>query len=383
MQTSGRSAQPRGERDGVQAARRVRFGTPGLRSLGAIAGLPLLLAGCASFPSSMNPVSWWHDLQGGKIAEERPPPPGADQPYPNLATVPPKPAEPDRAALKAISDRLIADRTNAQHAAEQAPIPDPSSPNASPGLFGKGTAAPPPPPPPGGTPTASATLPAASAPPPPAPAAAPTPPAPSTAASSAPAPAPAKAPVAEVQSSPLAPPGATAQPPAEAAAPPPIPAAPPPRPNLAGAPPVPSAPPPQPVIDPQAAAAAPAPTPSPPPMPAIASAPAATAAPASAAPPSTGNSVSVAFASGSAELPSNAASTLKDLAARRGTGVIAVTGYGEAASNAPDAQSAALTLGLSRAQAMASALTAAGVPASAVHVDAEAVGRGGTARLVQ
>ena len=34
----------------------------------------------------MNPVSWWHDLQGGKIAEERPPPPGADQPYPNLAS---------------------------------------------------------------------------------------------------------------------------------------------------------------------------------------------------------------------------------------------------------------------------------------------------------
>ena len=74
----------------------------------------------------MNPVSWWHDLQGGKIAEERPPPPGADQPYPNLASVPPKPEAPDRAALANIATALIADRTNAQHAAAAAPIADPS-----------------------------------------------------------------------------------------------------------------------------------------------------------------------------------------------------------------------------------------------------------------
>ena len=89
------------------------------------------------------------------------------------------------------------------------------------------------------------------------------------------------------------------------------------------------------------------------------------------------------FVTGSADLPLPAADSLKQLAARRGSGVIAVTGYGDAASNDPDAQSAALTLGLSRAQAMAAALTAAGVPASAVQVDAEASGRGGTARLVQ
>jgi outer membrane protein OmpA-like peptidoglycan-associated protein len=63
--------------------------------------------------------------------------------------------------------------------------------------------------------------------------------------------------------------------------------------------------------------------------------------------------------------------------------MIAVTGYGDAASNSPDAQSAALALGLSRAQAMAAALTAAGVPASAVQVDAAAIGNGATARLLQ
>jgi outer membrane protein OmpA-like peptidoglycan-associated protein len=86
---------------------------------------------------------------------------------------------------------------------------------------------------------------------------------------------------------------------------------------------------------------------------------------------------------GSAALPVAAADTLKQLAGRRGNGMIAVTGYGDATSNDPDAQSAALTLGLSRAQAMAAVLTGAGVPATAVQVDAAAVGRGGTARLVQ
>lgn len=82
-------------------------------------------------------------------------------------------------------------------------------------------------------------------------------------------------------------------------------------------------------------------------------------------------------------MPSLAADQLKQLAARRGDGVIAVTGYGDAASNDPDAQAAALTLGLSRANAMAAALAADGVPATSVQVDAEAIGRGGTARLVQ
>jgi len=343
----------------------------------------LMLSGCSSLPGSMNPVNWWHDLEGGKIAEERPPPPGADEPYPNLASVPPKPAAPDRAALAKIADALIADRTNAQHMASAAPVADPSSPSASPDLFGRGSVPPPGPPPPPGSQQASATMPAVEAPSAPA-----VPPAqnqvsqPANAAATAPP--PAKAPVGNVQSIPLAPPGATAQPPAvAAAAPPALPAAPPPPPNLAG---VRSAPPP-------AAATAAAPSP---PAPAAASAASATplaspSAPiqvATATPPpapaaSPANAVSVAFVNGSAELPSAAADTLKQLATRRGAGVIAVTGYGDAASDDPDAQSAALALGLSRAKAMAAALASAGVPAAAVQVDAAAIGRGGTARLVQ
>jgi outer membrane protein OmpA-like peptidoglycan-associated protein len=386
----------------VQAGCGLESGSSVLRHSHFCLVIALLLAGCSSLPSAMNPVSWWHDLQGGKIAEQRPPPPGADQPYPNLATVPPKPAQPDRAALTNIASALIADRTNAQHLAAATPIPDPSSPSASPGLFGRGTVPPPAPPPPPGTQTASATMPAAEAPPaPPAPAQAST--------SGAAGAAPSRAPVAAVQSTPLGPPGEAAQPPSvEAAAPPPLPTTPPPAPKLPGVaspPPPPAAasppaPPPPPAPSPVAAAppppAAPPPVPAAPPPAPVAAAPSPPAAPP--APPRTvvaeatpapkpaanpADTVSVTFVTGSAVLQGSAADTLKQLAARRGSGIIAVTGYGDAASSDPDAQSAALTLGLSRAQAMAAALTAAGVPSSAVQVDAAAIGRGGTARLVQ
>jgi outer membrane protein OmpA-like peptidoglycan-associated protein len=90
----------------------------------------------------------------------------------------------------------------------------------------------------------------------------------------------------------------------------------------------------------------------------------------------------VTFVTGSAELQSFAVDALKQLAARRGNGIIAVTGYGDATADDPATQSAALTLGLTRAKAMAAALTSAGVPASAVRVDAAAIGRGGAARLI-
>ena len=370
-----------GETRGAKRAGQARV------TLGSLvpATLPLLLAGCASFPSSMNPVSWWHDLQGGAIAEQRPPPPGADQPYPNLASVPAKPAEPDRAALTNIADALIADRTNAQHFAATTPLPDPSSPSASPALFGRGTAAPPgpaaPPAPAAASKVASATMPGAEPPPPSPPKAS----ADAAAAEAPPAP-PAKAPIGVVQSTPLAPPtapqstpetvplappGATAQPTPEAAPLPPLPTTPPAPPNLPGVAAAPAAP----IAKPAPASAAPEPPAAPAPT---------TVASASPPPaPNPADSVSVTFITGSADLPSFGAASLKQLAARRGNGMIAVTGYGDAASDDPEAQSAALALGLSRAQAMATALTSAGVPASAVEVGAQAIGRGGTARLMQ
>jgi outer membrane protein OmpA-like peptidoglycan-associated protein len=89
------------------------------------------------------------------------------------------------------------------------------------------------------------------------------------------------------------------------------------------------------------------------------------------------------FANGVSDLPPSSIAPLHALAGRRGNALIAVTGYGDAPDPSPDAQAAALKLGLARAQNIATALVGAGVPASAVEIDAQAMGRGGTARLVQ
>ncbi|HXT82040.1 MAG TPA: hypothetical protein VN702_20940, partial [Acetobacteraceae bacterium] len=139
------------------------------RRFAAVAGAvgsAALLSGCSTM-QAVNPVNWWHSMEGGKIAEQRPPPPGANDAYPNLASVPAKPTPPDKAAMEKLTNALIADRTNVQHTNEGAPLPDPSLASASPGLFGVGTLPPPPPAPPPGQAAASASFPASSAPPPP------------------------------------------------------------------------------------------------------------------------------------------------------------------------------------------------------------------------
>jgi outer membrane protein OmpA-like peptidoglycan-associated protein len=100
-------------------------------------------------------------------------------------------------------------------------------------------------------------------------------------------------------------------------------------------------------------------------------------------PVSSGNTVAVVFANGVSELPPSAAAPLRALAGRRGSALIAVTGFGDAPDPSPDAQAAAIKLGLARAQTIATVLVGAGVPSSAVEIDAQAIGRGGTARLVQ
>ena len=52
----------------------------------------------------------FHGLEGGAIAEQRPPPPGADAPYPNLASIPARPPAPDVARQQRIADRLAGQR---------------------------------------------------------------------------------------------------------------------------------------------------------------------------------------------------------------------------------------------------------------------------------
>lgn len=344
-------------------AKGARGAVQGKRVAGlACVGLTAFLAACSSVPAALNPVKWWHGLQGGTIAEQRPPPPGADDPYPNLGTVPPRPAPSDPKLRQQIADGLIADRGNAQHDAAGVQLADPSNPNAAPGLFGRGTARPPAPPPPGG---ASASFPAtdATAPPPSAP-----PMATERAAGVA------RAPVGAVQ---LAEPAVQPD-----AARPALPTAPPAPANLPGAPASAAVPPERPAsampsttIAAQATPPGDATTQTTPVTPATPPPGGATATP--------GRSVGVPFAVGSAVVPRPSIAALRQLAARRGGGNIAVTGFGEAAgSDAPD-QSAALSLALARAQAVAGALTTLGVPAGAIRVDAEAAGRGAAARLVE
>jgi outer membrane protein OmpA-like peptidoglycan-associated protein len=334
---------------GAQASCAKKPVQAGLRGSAALVAASWILAGCSTF--SINPANWWHRQEGGKIAEQRPTPPGADQPYPNISTVPGKPDAPDAEALKKLTDSLVADRTNAQHAAQAAPLADPSSPSASPGLFGVGTA-PPPPPPSGaakanaGTPAASASMPAVTAPPPPAPAPAPrslvqSTPLPAPAAASGPTEFPPEAKPPEAKAEPAAAPPALPQ------AQPALPAAPPPRPGAAGPPPAP------------VAAAEPAPAPSAP------------------------GAATIVFLEGAANLSQPATDEVKAFAAKRGNAPIGVTGYGDAVSSDPSAQSVALDLGLSRAQSIVEALKAAGVPGNAIRISAEASGRGASLRLLQ
>ncbi len=284
--------------------------------------LTLALGGCG-----LDPVGWIRDLSGGPPPIDRPPPPQADQPYANLGTVPPKPQMPDAAARQKLADSLLADRANAKYDAAQAPLADPSSPTASPALFGG--SAPPPPPPGQAAGPAQATLAAATAPP------------------------PAKAPA---SAKPPAPAPRTAV--AEAALPPPtMPDQPPAPPQIPGSPVAPTTPASRPVAPPAATG------------------PAKLAAN-QAAP------IAIGFPATSAVLPDTEKGALAALAKRRAGHGILVIGYGEAETDTPEAQQAALRLALERARAVSVALGALGVPASAIRMDAQPSGRGAAARLL-
>ncbi len=279
------------------------------------------------------PIDWWHDLQGGKIAEVRPPPPGVDDPYPNLSKVPPRPTPTDSATRRALAARLVAERDRTRQEATQDPLVLPAPAAAVPSPAATRPAAPP------SDPGASvAVLEAATAPPP-----AETPASPPAAPSPA-APPVSPAPVASF------PPSATAlsrpprgEPVAASGPIPDLPSEAPPLPQLRG-------------------------------IPASVSAP-----PVPRLPPG----VSIAFRPGSAALPAGADAALRELAGRRAGAAIAVEAGGDAAGPEAAAQARALPLAWRRARSMGEALAAAGVPAEALRIDAAALGRGGTAHLIQ
>lgn len=98
---------------------------------------------------------------------------------------------------------------------------------------------------------------------------------------------------------------------------------------------------------------------------------------------SSGPSATIVFLEAASNLSAPAADEVKAFAAKRGTATISVTGFGDAASSDPDAQSAALNLGLARAQSIVEALKADGVPGTSIRVSAEASGHGAALHLVQ
>jgi hypothetical protein len=93
----------------------------GLRQGAALVlALSLALAGCERPLNGA--IDLFHGLEGGPIADQRPPPPGVDDPYPNLGTTPPRPLAADAAAEQRIEDSLAAQRDAATAAAAADPL---------------------------------------------------------------------------------------------------------------------------------------------------------------------------------------------------------------------------------------------------------------------
>jgi outer membrane protein OmpA-like peptidoglycan-associated protein len=328
------------------------------------------LGGCQGSGAIGSGEGLFHDLEGGAVAAQRPPPPGVDDPYPNLGTIPKRPAAPDIVAEQKLADQLATQRDQASQAAAASPL----TPRAAPPPLPKPT-------PP--DPNANRVTVDAAATPPPKPQPAPQPATQAdTKAASAPGPAGDTPTLASVPAVPTA---VVAGPlPTLAAAPPALPT---------GLGPLPS-PPPAPVTT--ASASAPATTPSP-------ATPAAAPAPAKplldrlfsnavvpiptgdtaikiAAPPVTA-SVTVVFTPGSAELPPSANLNLRRFALAHKGVPVTITGGGDDVLPGSDPQSRALDLALRRAQAIATALGVAGIPAANLRVRAEAAGHGGSVTL--
>lgn len=343
MASFGNGGQPRDAMALVQAM----FNPAWLRRTPVLVLASLFgVSGCSNDPTT-GPVAWWHHAEGGKIAEARLPPPGSNEPYPNLATVPAKPPAPNATEWTQRTAGLITDRIEADQLAALAPIPPVGPATTLPGMAPQAPATP------AQQSAASAALVGVTSPPRngSAPSAAPgqmakTQPA-TNARGSVQAVAPGSSTAAGGNAGPATAGLSTAERVANGQLPP-LPGEVPARPGIAPPPPPPLVP--ATVTPPQALA----------PTGAI-----------------------IDFSDNSAALNDPALAEVKALAADRGDYGIAITGYGGATSSDPVVQSAALSLGLSRAQALATALVAQGVPYAMLRLNAEAAGRGATLRLLQ
>lgn len=133
---------------------------PNFATAGALVLAAALLAGCSSVPDWANPVEWYEgaaDAISGNDEPESARPsdakveqetPGGDRKFPNLASVPDRPAAPTEEERKRLAEQLTADRENAKYSEE---------------TIKRQSAVTPPPPPPPSTAAAAPTPPAAAA----------------------------------------------------------------------------------------------------------------------------------------------------------------------------------------------------------------------------
>ncbi len=339
-----------------------------LRQAAGLAAMLAVLGGCQGRGTIGAGEQLFHGLQGGLIAQQRPPPPGVNDPFPNLGSIPVRPPAPDIVAEQRIADQLAAQRDQAEASAAANPL----TPRAPPPALPKPSAP---------DPNANRVVVDA------APATAPAP-ARSVPAQLAPAAAnPAAIPtLASVPA--LATPVVAGPLPSLAAAPPPAPV------NIGLPIPVTASAAPGPILIDATGSPALAPA-APPGAAAAASKPlldtllSQTVVPvpvgdtlyAPPPPPTAPNTVGISFTPGSATLPPSASLNLRRFAlAHKGVGVT-VTGHGGAVLPGADSQSRALDLALRRAQAIAASLATAGVPAVNLHLHAEAAGQGGSVSL--
>ncbi len=293
---------------------------------------PLAACGPGQDPVG-TPLTWWHGLEGGVIAEQRPPPPGVDDPYPHVGTTPARPTVPSKPVRDQLTASLAAQRTATHRLDLDQPIAAPR-PAAAPAK----TAAPPPA---SGAP-ASATIEAAGD----APAASPGTPAPP-----APRPKPLPTPEQQEASQPMltmpSPPQAVT---IAASGPlPEMPAAPPAPPSLGGF--------------------------------AIPTTEVRRLTPDYAA--ETARAENIGFVPGSDELLPASRSLLDHMATYSGGRPVSVTGFGEARSDQPADQEAALHLALARATSAAAELHTHGVAEARIKIAASPFGRGGDVTVVQ
>lgn len=289
----------------------------------------LPLAGCGAGQDPVGtPVSWWHGLEGGVIAEQRPPPPGVDDPYPHVGTTPARPTVPSKDVRDGLTASLAAQRTVTHRLDADQPVAVPVA-----AAVPAKAAAPPP---------ASATIEAAGD----APA-----PVPGTPAPPAPPPRPLPTPEQQEANQPV-----LAMPPAPGAV------------TVAASGPLPEMP------------------AAPPPSPAVGGFVIPVTAVARLTPDYVSEAAHAAnldYLPGSDELLPKSRAVLDHVAVGSGGRPVSVTGFGEARSDQPADQEAALHLALARATAAAAELHRFGVAEARIKIAASPFGRGGDVTVVQ